>query len=168
MEDFKIELATDADSDEIFDLIRISFNEFDFFYSDGLVALIEECGVGGNDVKLTVNEKIVGFHSLCKGKIEIHENCSFVTYDYLEDLSAYKDKKGLEGIILCIHPDYRRKGYGSAMIKFEKEFFKDKFDYIFGGQDGRLENIDFWKKHRRVICETTHNGKVSFDTLMDL
>lgn len=61
-------------------------------------------------------------------------------------------------------------GYGSALINFEKGFFKGKYNYISGSHDGRLENIEFWKKHRDILKtsikkDLSGNEFVSYETI---
>ena len=63
-----------------------------------------------------------------------------------------------------ILPECSRIGGGTFMVKYEKEKFCGKYDYIFGSCYKSLNNLQFWLKSRRLIGE----NKTSFCTLMDL
>lgn len=170
MKNLKIEFCKEKDKKELSNLIRLIFNKYKFLPIEFLVDCTEECSIGLYDIKLVENNKIIGFHFLHESKIRIYKDHS-IKYKYKEDVSHLESKKGLEGFFMGIHPDFQRKGYGSALINFEKEYFKGKFDYIFGNQDARLNNINFWKKNRSVYCETfdAETGKLNgYKTIMYL
>jgi len=64
--------------------------------------------------------------------------------------SDIKDKSGVEGIGLVIHPDHRGHGVGTKLKDYTKTI---KADYIWGYQLKSLNNIDHWLKRRKLISE---------------
>jgi len=93
---------------------------------------------------MIVNKKIIGIHSFSVSNLG--EEIFFENYDI-------KNKKGLEGVLFGIHPDFQKMGYGTKFLNFEKNFFNGYFDYIHGGSFSRLNNIYFWNKNREIIKE---------------
>jgi hypothetical protein len=60
----------------------------------------------------------------------------------------------LQGISLAILPDYRKLGLGKKMKQYVNGL---NYDYTWGVQDKKLNNIDFWTKTREVFAESnTH------------
>lgn len=147
----KIKRIEAGDKPEIIKLVKIIFEKFNFLPLNFVTSLIEYAETNRNDLKIIENDKIIGFHLLDEVKLKTGETF-------------------LEGFIMGIHPDFQRKGYGSALINFEKEFFKGKYDYISGSHDGRLENIEFWKRHREILKTSIKKGLsgdefVSYETI---
>jgi GNAT superfamily N-acetyltransferase len=144
----------EVDRENVSNLIRETFECFkDFLSPNGLVCLSEYCYIDCNLI-MEINGKIIGCHLMSEGKINETE------------FKLYKEKKGMNGVLFCIHPNFQKKGLGSKFIQFEREYFKGRYDYIWGDADSRLNNYEFWKKNRDIIFET-EKGK-SFLSIMDL
>ena len=98
---------------------------YTFFHSKSLGESLIDCGHSDLGLKMVVDNKIIGCHIIFDNKLyHIH----------YENFNIKKEQKGIEGFLFCIHPDYQRKGYGSAFINFEKEYFKNKYEYIWVGK----------------------------------
>jgi GNAT superfamily N-acetyltransferase len=85
--------------------------------------------------------------------------------DYLateHDKVKYKGRKSLQGIALCVLPEYRNHGIGKKLRELPKSM---NYDYIWGEHLKGLDNIGNWVKFgRRIIADTGE----SYITLMDL
>jgi len=146
MLNYEIKPLLEEDMFEVYLLIKLTFKDT-FFNSKSLGKSIFYYGHSDLGLKMVIDNKIIGCHIIFDNKLyHIH----------YENFNIKKEQKGIEGFLFCIHPDYQRKGYGSAFINFEKEYFKNKYEYIWGGQDGRLNNSGFWSKHRKVINDGTN------------
>lgn len=164
---YKIENIKKSDLGEIGDLISISFKHVKEMNSDGLSELFKYAGVTENSLKVVLGNKIIGYHFLNEvGCMDI-ENESF---KYTKDINWTIGKKGVEGEILCVHPDYQKKGIASNLMKYEENIFKEKYDYITGGFHTFLNNYNFWVKHREIVGK--HINKkgetISFKTIKKL
>jgi hypothetical protein len=97
--------------------------------------------------KLVVGNRVIGFYLLAPRSIfkELPRNCKIVG-----DLNKYKNKRGVEGIALAIIPEFRGKGYGNLLKDLPKTL---GFDYVFGGQMKKLNNLDDWLKRRELIAD---------------
>lgn len=134
-------------------LIIRSFESFEDFVPSRLIASsVLEHGFNENDLVMTVDGNMIGYHFLSEDSI----SC----FDAEELADEYKDMKGLRGFVFCIHPGFQRMGLGSRFMGFERIHFRGKYDYIWGGADDRLNNIDFWKKNRDLTKESSsYNNK---------
>jgi len=167
MEKFEIDFAKREDKIKISQLIKLSLKKTEISSFDYVAGLIKEFGPSQYSLKMTLNKKIIGFHEFFDENINTR---NIDEYEFKEDVEKYQQKRGLRGYLFVIHPDYQKKGYGSAFIEYEKLLFKNKFDYIFGSCDIRFNNIEFWEKHRRIICNHLDSNKkiVAYETIMDL
>ena len=92
------------------------------------------------------NNKPVGCYLLAEGDITRYQEFS------KEDLSRYKNLKGVEGIALAVLPDYRNSGVGKTLREYPKTL---GYDYIYGEQLHSLNNLDKWLgSGRRMIANT--------------
>jgi len=106
--------------------------------------------------KAVLNNEIIGCYLF--NEIPV---VSFSKYQ-IEDLSKYKDKKGLQGVALVIKPEYRGLSYGRQLREIP---LKMGYDYVWGQHLKGLDNIDSWMRFgRRVVAD---NGGIIV-TLMDL
>ena len=62
--------------------------------------------------------------------------------------------KGIEGVALYLHEDYRNKGLGRHLIQYPYEYLNQDFSHIWGGQEKDLNNIVDWLKRRELIYDT--------------
>lgn len=63
-----------------------------------------------------------------------------------------KELKGLRGDALAVKKEERGQKIAEQFLAFIKENYD--FDYLWGTQDKKLENLPFWLKHRFVVEET--------------
>lgn len=104
--------------------------------------------------KAEYENNIVGFYFLTD-KSDLFEELKREGATPTMDLEKYKDKKGVEGCALGIFPEYRNKGIGFLMIDTSIEYAKNNnIDYIFGQHYKTLNNIEYWKRIRKLIAES--------------
>ena len=85
--------------------------------------------------------------------------------EQLEDLSNYDKLVGVEGVAICIDPKFRGLG---LFKKFIDESYKLKCDYIWGQAFESLNNVEQWKKLRRLVAINSEGGEKVFITLVDV
>jgi GNAT superfamily N-acetyltransferase len=138
----------EKDMEEIGEMVKLCFDDVEHISGEHLGELIKDIGDSELAIKAVCKGKIVGYHLLYekKGNFTNNEHTQL-----LINIDYFKDKIGLEGQLLCILPEFQKIGIGTAMLNFEKEFFKDKYYYIWGGFDEGLNNYGFWKKKQRNL-----------------
>lgn len=146
-----------SEQEELSKVMTDSFVNFE--YCD--FGWMAECDRNKNDILLKYNNKIVGFHLF--GEYSIFDGNDKNTV-WLEETEIYKNKNGLQGVIMGILPEYTKMGGGTFMIEHEKRILALEYDYIWGGAYKTLNNINFWLKSRRLIGESVN----SYQTIMDL
>jgi len=62
----------------------------------------------------------------------------------------YNGLIGAEGMLLFIEEEYRGKGWGNKLKDMPKEL---GFDFVWGRQSKRLNNLHHWLKRRELILE---------------
>ena len=103
-----------------------------------------------------LNKKVIGCYLLSENSILKYQDYS------KENLSKYENKKGVEGVVLALLPEYRKLGIGNDLRNLPEKL---GYDYVFGEQLHELNNLSNWIKHgRRLIADT---GEV-YITLKDL
>jgi hypothetical protein len=143
--EYTIRKASEKDKFGVARLILKSFENT--FYDPYILAMtIFYNGFGEDDLVMIVNGNRVGYHKFIKENL----NDSFLDK---KNPKLYKNKTGVNGCLFCIHPDFRKMGLGSKFIQFEKNFFKKKYDYIWGAADIKLNNSCFWSKNRDFLIE---------------
>jgi GNAT superfamily N-acetyltransferase len=96
-----------------------------------------ECTDWSKSVKLILGDNIIGCYLIKEA-----------------ELPEFKDKKGIEGVALCILPEYRGKGYGEKMKDWLENYAKSHdYDYIYGMHLKTLKNIEPWLKRRELYKE---------------
>lgn len=106
--------------------------------------------------KASIDNVIVGCYLLNEGGVEKFEKCS------LEDLTPYKNLKGIEGVVLAVLPEYRSFGIGKILREIPKKL---GYDYIWGQQFKFLGNLEDWTRFgRRLVADC---GDINI-TLMDI
>jgi GNAT superfamily N-acetyltransferase len=113
-------------------------------------------------LKAVVNGKTVGIYLLGDRSLEdaIKEEKAIPK----EDLSDYKNKKGLEGVVLAVLPEYQKIGIGK---KLKNSVENLPYDYLYGLQYKKLGNLEHWIKSRRVVAES-EGPEAVYITLKDL
>lgn len=164
---FKIEKLEETDREEIVNIMKIAFSKV--INKVGLeIVVIENNDFSEDDLKITLNGKIIGFHIFDKESINknIHGN----DIEFVDNIELYKGKTGLLGFAMCILTEYQKIGAGTTLLNYEREHFKGKYDYIWGGQEEELSNIEFWKKHRKIVAIKNNklNSTKTYYTVMDL
>ena len=101
--------------------------------------------------KLVLNGALIGFYLLREGSIADLLHARYYHCTPLEDLSVYANRRGVEGIILLVLPNYRGNGYGNLLKNLPRSM---GFDYIYGEQfKATPEVLRHWLKRRRLIAD---------------
>jgi hypothetical protein len=66
-------------------------------------------------------------------------------------LSNYKDLRGIEGVLLAVDDSIRGQGWGNKLKDYPKTL---GVDYIWGMQLKSLGNLNDWLKRRELVGET--------------
>jgi GNAT superfamily N-acetyltransferase len=132
-----IEKIMEKDKEEVLHIVSNIFSEMTEMSYDECKEYTEESTDWDKSVKLVLNDKIIG--------------CYIVADKQLEEMP---DKKGIEGIGLCILPEYRGKGYGELLKDWLETYAKENdYDFIFGQHLKSLQNLDPWLKRRELYNE---------------
>lgn len=98
-------------------------------------------------MKLTLNNKIIGFY--------LFKDENLV--DFLME-EAIKEKKGIQGVALGVLQEHRGNGYGKMLINKSIERFQKQYDYMWGAHAWALNNIEHWRKRRKIIASCISGG----------
>jgi hypothetical protein len=90
---------------------------------------------------LTLDDRVIGFYFI--GDMQIPDTGNPL-YDELKDL------RGVMGISLGILPKYKELGLGKKLINWSQRL---PVDYIWGGQEKSLNNINDWRKRREIYYD---------------
>lgn len=154
-----------ASEEDKFGVARLILKSFEnTFYDPYISAMtIFYNGFGEDDLVMIVNGNRVGYHKLIKENL----NDSLLEK---KEFEFYKEKKGINGYLFCIHPNFHKMGLGSNFIQFEKNYFKEKYDYIWGEADKRLNNLYFWLKNRDLLVENKNDAEeiISITSIQNL
>lgn len=85
-------------------------------------------------------ENVVGAYLLAKNQIN----------HFYKGVEKFENLNGVEGILLFIKEEYRGLGWGEKLKDKPKEM---GFDYVWGRQHKKLNNLHHWLKRRELICE---------------
>jgi GNAT superfamily N-acetyltransferase len=166
MKDFEIRKPLFEERKQVAKLVREAFRESGLTLIDTVIYSIMRNQFEENDLIMIVDNKIIGYHQFEDSNI-----CDGYSISNAEGFTVenYERKRGLSGFVFCIHPDCQKKGYGSKFIQFEKEYFKGRYDYIWGASHPKLNNSGFWKKNRTVFEYKYKSGEIdSYLTIVDL
>ncbi len=112
-------------------------------------------------IKLTDNDKIIGFYMFKKLNYEYTKYFySILKNEYNID-KEFLNFKGLEGVALGIHPDYKSKGYGKMLINYPYKVLSKNYDYITGQHFEHLKNIQHWLKQRILLIPANKNKGIN-------
>jgi Acetyltransferase (GNAT) family len=151
-----ISIISPEDNDEIIDILANVFGFIDDRQT--IKSKISKRLNNGLSVKIKYNGEIVGCYLLAEKSI----------YDFINDIEQNKlsdfkkdntqinlpfklSNRGLQGISLAILPKYRNLNLGKKLKEYTLSL---GYDYVWGVQDKKLNNIDFWKKSRIVFAES--------------
>lgn len=107
---------------------------------------------------LKIDSKVVGVYLLNNKSINEfidqilkNEIPDFPKNETKIELNESLSDNGLQGIALCVSKSKRGLGYGELLKKYAREL---GYDYLWGVQDKKLNNIGFWKKTREIFAES--------------
>jgi len=87
-----------------------------------------------------------------------------------KDLSKYKNKRGIQGILLYVKPEYRNQKLGKILLDYAAQ----NGDFTWGGHSVHLNNLNHWLKRRNLgakIYEKNKNNRyqlISYYTFSNL
>ena len=159
MNNLEIDIIKPEDNDEVIDILSEVFGIID--EKEEIKRKISRRLNNNLSIKITLDGKIIGCYLLADKSI--NEFIRQINQNELKDFPKNKTKiylesslsdKGIQGISLAILPEYRKYGFGQKMKKYVNDL---EYDYIWGVQDKRLKNIDFWTRTREIFAESeTH------------
>jgi len=140
--------------DDVVDLLGQSFGHIDS--NSEIKRKLYNRITNGLSIRAKIDNKIVGVYLVAEksakkfledvldGRLDSHKNAKiFISKNLISD-------NGIQGIALCVDKDYRGLGIGNKL----KSYFNNlKYDYIWGVQDKRLNNINHWTKSRVIFME---------------
>lgn len=151
---FKIEKITEKDTEDILNIFDCLFlkkiedcKECEIVHNiyRGVISWTGFCEY---DIKIMCENKIVGFYLFDKNGLENEIKTN--------EFKKYKNEKGLNGWIMGVIPEFQGKGIGKMLVDYSKKI--NGFDYIWGGNFKKLNNIDFWiKQGREIVYEDELN-----------
>lgn len=155
--DFKIELLQEEDLDYVISMCGDIFSEHDTMASDPLkMEFFTQLNVS---YKAILNGEIIGCYLMNEDAV-INVREDFIIS---EDISPYKSRKGIHGVVLALKPEFHGNGYGRKLRDTPR--ILGSYDYIWGYHVKSLGNIDNWLRYgRRIIGE----NDACWVTLMDL
>lgn len=152
-----IEVIKQDDNDGCIDVLYSNFKDL-VSSKEELLNKIKPRLNNGLSICLKNEGQVVGVYLLNQNSInnfiesvkrnEVYDfpyNETIITLD--EDLSD----NGLQGIALSVLPEYRGAGYGTMLKNYT---YNLGYDYIWGVQDKKLENIEQWKRTRKIFAES--------------
>lgn len=150
---------TPDDNDEVVDLLYSVFGGFGYSKEE-LKKRITPRLNNNISIKIKEGDKIVGVYlfnekSINKFIDEIKEDkvTDFRLDDTKITLNEEISDNGLQGIALAVLPSYKGLGYGNKLKEYS---YNMGYDYIWGVQDKKLNNIDFWLNSRNIFAESSN------------
>lgn len=152
----EISVIIPEDNDDVIDLLHEVFGFIDS--KEAIKSKILKRLNNGLSIKISYDGKIVGCYLLAEKSvnefiddIENDKISDFRKSETSIDLPNDPGNYGIQGISLAVLPEYRDLGLGKMM----KDYVKGMgYDYIWGVQDKKLKNINFWEKSRDVFAES--------------
>ena len=158
-EEIMISPINPAETDEIIEVLYQTFKTIGATRDDlyGLTPRI----TNGISLKATHKGEIVGVYLLKENSI--NNFIESIESDKIKDFRRSETQiflkeplsdNGIQGIALAILPEYRSMGIPGKMIEQIRNM---GYDYMWGVQDKSLENIEYWKKTRKIFAESPIN-----------
>lgn len=150
----KVSKIETDDVDNIVDILHQSFGHIDD--KETIKTKLYSRMINGLSVKATLNNQIVGVYlvaekSLKQFLVDVSENKlkSHTNAKILININSISDN-GLQGIALCVDKDHRGIGIGKNL----KDYYNSlNYDYIWGVQDKKLNNLKYWLNSRILVME---------------
>jgi len=154
-----ISIINEEDNNDVVEILVINFGFIDS--KEEILRKIKPRLNNGISIKASIDDKIVGCYLLAEKSLNLFfeqiKSNSLTDFPKDETEIYFKEKisdKGLQGISLAVLPEYKNMGIGSKLKNYT---YSLGYDYIWGVQDKKLNNIDFWKNTRELIVESnTH------------
>lgn len=73
--------------------------------------------------------------------------------DLIPNNTNYKNKVGVQGVLLAVDNSLRGQGWGNKLKDYPKTL---GFDYIWGEQLKTLNNLKDWLKRRKLVAQTEY------------
>lgn len=125
-------------------------------------------------VTLYDGRKPIGIYVLGRSNptdfISSEQSDTNVKVKILKNLSKYKNKSAVHGILLYVNPEYRKQQLGKILL----DYAKGQGDYTWGGHAVHLNNIKHWLKRRELGAKIYTKNKnnryelISYYTLSKL
>jgi hypothetical protein len=155
----KVDKIVESDNIQAIDVLYSSFSKF-VNSKEELLNKIKPRLNNDLSICLKLDDKIIGVYLLNEKSINdfiksIHNNqvSDFKKDDTVIRLSEELSDNGLQGIAFSILPEYRNLGYGNLLKKYT---YNMNYEYIWGVQDKKLNNIDHWLKSRKIFAESSN------------
>lgn len=153
----KIDIITESDNDSVIDVLYNNFKNLVSSKNELKDKLKQRLN---NNLSICIKKDniIIGVYLL--NKKSINEFIESINRNEISDfkkdettitLNETLSDNGLQGIALSVIPEYQNKGYGKILKEYT---YKLGFDYIWGVQDKKLNNIDNWTKTRKIFAES--------------
>lgn len=165
----KISTIKNEDIDEVIEILSIVFGFID--NKEEIKKKILRRLNNNLSIKIELNGEIIGCYLLAEKSV--NEFINQINNDDLKDFPKVETKvllsdklsdNGIQGISLAILPKYREKGFGEKLKKYVDNL---NYDYIWGVQDKKLKNINFWTRTRKIIAESnTHFATIKIRSKM--
>ncbi len=158
-EDIRISTIDPSETDDVIEVLYQTFKTIGATRDDlrGLIPRI----TNGISLKASYGNEIVGVYLLKENSV--NNFIESVESDQIKDFRRDETKifleeplsdNGIQGIALAILPEYRNMGIPGKMIDQIRNM---GYDYMWGVQDKSLENIEYWKKTRKIFAESPIN-----------
>jgi hypothetical protein len=146
-----------SDIDDVIDVLYSVFGHLEVD-KEALKKRVTPRLLNNLSIKISLNNKIVGCYLLAEKSAQ--EFINDIKLDKIKDFplndtKIYYDNitgNGIQGIALAISEEHRGMSLGKELKNYAKNL---GYDHIWGVQDKRLENINFWMKTRELLAESS-------------
>jgi hypothetical protein len=141
-----IERIEEQDKEQILQMCVDIFHGKTPFSDEMIISYTDAATDWALSKKMAIGDKLIGFYLLAEGSIyDIISQCKCQ-----DDVEKFAGKRGIEGIILGIIPEYRGGGLGDRLKNLPKSL---GYDYVFGQQFKSLNNLEPWLKRRELVAD---------------